>query len=340
MSTATYIVAPSMAILLLTSCGGNTLFSSANAAQQNQSGTIKRSTSSCPCLYTLWSRTLAVFGREGTSGNWAQIREISGSNTRLAAPRDVAEDGSGNLYVTNQGGGDSVTVYAAGAMGNVAPIQKIRGPATGLNSPFGIAFDQYNEEFYVANSGKQQHHDLRSERKWKRRSPRSNQRPKYRTVFPGWDHAGHKWKHLRCKRRGRLSPSTPLAARLTLRPCERSLAAVRNWFILRSSRSIPAGTYTWQTLTPIQPISTVYPAGADGNEAPIRKIHGHLTTMRRPIGIALDSSDNIYEANGRAAGINVYAAGSNGNVAPINTIHSFTKRALIRISAVVITLAL
>lgn len=34
-----------------------------------------------------------------------------------------------------------VTVFAAGADGNVAPIQRIEGPSTGLGLPGGIAVD-------------------------------------------------------------------------------------------------------------------------------------------------------------------------------------------------------
>ncbi|MFZ0033165.1 MAG: hypothetical protein WAK84_14975 [Candidatus Cybelea sp.] len=52
-------------------------------------------------------------------------------------------DGSNNIYVANEGGGPSargiVTVYTAGANGDVAPVNTISGSNTGLAEPRGIA---------------------------------------------------------------------------------------------------------------------------------------------------------------------------------------------------------
>jgi len=60
------------------------------------------------------------------------------------------------------------------------------------------------------------------------------------------------------------------------------------------------------------------------NEAPIATINGSSTGLFDPIGIAVDSSANIYVAdNGEAftpGSVFVYSAGSNGNVAPTATI--------------------
>ena len=79
---------------------------------------------------------------------------------------------------------------------------------------------------------------------------------------------------------------------------------------------------------------TVYPplGSSTGilNEAPSSTIGGDsinadITGFSNPIGIALDSSANIYVSNdgssvGGADSITVYPAGSNGNVAPSATI--------------------
>jgi len=53
------------------------------------------------------------------------------------------------LYVANQGG--SVTIYAPGADGDVAPAGRIAGASTGLNNPTGIALDAAGN-LYVANA--------------------------------------------------------------------------------------------------------------------------------------------------------------------------------------------
>jgi hypothetical protein len=88
----------------------------------------------------------------GANGNVAPIRTISGSKTGLNFPDAVAIDGSGNVYVSQWAPGDvfGVNVYAAGAQGNVAPIQAIAGSKTGVNGPVGIAVDA-GHNIYVAN---------------------------------------------------------------------------------------------------------------------------------------------------------------------------------------------
>jgi DNA-binding beta-propeller fold protein YncE len=45
----------------------------------------------------------------------------------------------------------SITVYARGASGDVAPLRVIQGPKTEMNWPTGIAFDARANEIYVAN---------------------------------------------------------------------------------------------------------------------------------------------------------------------------------------------
>jgi sugar lactone lactonase YvrE len=68
---------------------------------------------------------------------------------------------------------------------------------------------------------------------------------------------------------------------------------------------------------------TVYPAGSNGNVTPSATITGSNTGLSCPMGIAVDSSGNIYVANWLAdvwGSITVYPAGSNGNVAPTATI--------------------
>ncbi|MBV8068113.1 MAG: hypothetical protein JO113_09045 [Candidatus Eremiobacteraeota bacterium] len=79
----------------------------------------------------------------GSNYDAAPIRAIKGRATKLIDPRGIALDAAGDVYVMNSPNygkpGTSVTVYAAGANGNVKPIRIIHGLKTGLSSPSGGA---------------------------------------------------------------------------------------------------------------------------------------------------------------------------------------------------------
>lgn len=98
----------------------------------------------------------------GSKGNVSPINTISGDRTDLWFPYGVALDTSGKIYVTNNAsmGGrfgapedeyeDRVTVYLAGAKGNIAPVARIAGKETGIGQPRGIALDS-SGRVYVTN---------------------------------------------------------------------------------------------------------------------------------------------------------------------------------------------
>ena len=100
----------------------------------------------------LESNTVTVYAA-GATGNVTPTATISGSNTGLNLPYGIVLDSKGNIYVSNGGPNQFsyVTVYAAGANGNVTPTAKIAGNITGLLTPLGIA--SANNKIYVSNSG-------------------------------------------------------------------------------------------------------------------------------------------------------------------------------------------
>ena len=85
------------------------------------------------------------------NGSASPVKMISGSNTGLNLPYQVAFDGSDNIYVVNGNGYGSVVEYAAGASGNATPIATISGNLTGLDGPEALAVDSTGR-IYVGNS--------------------------------------------------------------------------------------------------------------------------------------------------------------------------------------------
>jgi hypothetical protein len=103
--------------------------------------------------------TITVYA-PGSNGDVKPVSTISGPHTRLSLPYGIALDWSGNIYVLNHVAGfgaeacffgsaapeasgvgidtlnvritGPILVFAAGSSGDVAPIDAIGGPSTGL----------------------------------------------------------------------------------------------------------------------------------------------------------------------------------------------------------------
>ncbi len=86
---------------------------------------------------------------------------VAGVTNALDQPSAIAVDAAGYRYVANAGGGgvfgssgiDSVTVYAPGATGYVAPVRTIAGAASGLSNPAALTVGP-NGNVYVLNLGR------------------------------------------------------------------------------------------------------------------------------------------------------------------------------------------
>jgi hypothetical protein len=82
--------------------------------------------------------------------------QIGGSNTGLVAPGAVAVDASLNVYVFDTTTA-TISEFAAGAHGNVAPIRTISGSNTGLSGgngfSFGLAVSKASGKIFVSNPG-------------------------------------------------------------------------------------------------------------------------------------------------------------------------------------------
>lgn len=88
------------------------------------------------------------------TGNRAPDNVIQGSMAELLFPQDVVVDGSGKIYVANNGTPSQngyVAIFPPGATGNVPPTTTIAGANTTLVHPVGVAVDAFGN-IYVIDS--------------------------------------------------------------------------------------------------------------------------------------------------------------------------------------------
>ncbi len=89
-----------------------------------------------------YTHDVAFTDKPKTGVNQADNRE---GKKNWPLGREFAVPGSGTINPP------SITVHARTAKGDAAPLRKIQGPATGLNWPTGLAFDDQARELFVAN---------------------------------------------------------------------------------------------------------------------------------------------------------------------------------------------
>jgi NHL repeat len=324
MSAAICAASPTIAILLLSSCSGAVTPATAVGTQQGLSQTTHRRAMSCPCLYAVnqTGNSITVYA-SGATGNAKPIRDISGSKTGLGGPYGVAVDGNGNTYATNvQDGGttDVITVYTAGATGDVAPIRSIIGAP--YHYAKGAAIDPVNGDLYVAKANSSAVFIY---------APSANGNVAPIGIIQGsqtgldepygvaLDASGNVYVAnagnssvtiFAAGTTGNVAPTRTISGTHTelAGPHQLVVDSSSNIYVANSAYDSGKGSLT------------VYAAGANGNIAPIEAIEGSKTMLDGVDGIALDGSNDIYAANGDNNSITAYAAGASGNVAPINTI--------------------
>ncbi len=273
---------------------------------------------------------VTVYGA-GSNGNIAPSSTIEGFNTGLNAPTGIGLDSNKNIYVTNgtNSGTSSVTAYPAGSNGNVTPSSTIIGFNTGLFKPQGIALDS-DGNIYVANAGTGNDGILIY--------PAGTNGD----VAPSVTIAGSDT--------GLLSPfGVVLDASKNIYVTNSGSNSVTTYASGSSGNAAPSATVGSNTGLNI-PMGiaedsdgklyvandpntgnvnvsnssvTVYPAGSNANVSATATINGSSTGLKFAIGLALDSSRNIYVVNRDVAGngsITEYSSGSDGNVPASATI--------------------
>jgi sugar lactone lactonase YvrE len=105
-------------------------------------------TNSCTATVTIYPK--------GSNGDAAPVAVIGGSKTGLSLPGGIALDANGKIYVTDNG---ATKVFVYPALGsstgqlNEAPTATISGSKTKLTSPYGIALDSSGKIYVADNAG-------------------------------------------------------------------------------------------------------------------------------------------------------------------------------------------
>ncbi len=107
---------------------------------------------------------------------------------------------------------------------------------------------------------------------------------------------------------GNAAPSATITSASLTSPQMIALDTSNNIFVTQNSAS--GGTDSVESFS----------ASANGPSAPVQLIAGAGTGLSLPVGVALDSANNIWVANNGNSSVTEYAAGASGAAAPIATI--------------------
>lgn len=223
-------------------------------------------------------------------GNATPKAVINGADTGLEHPSGVAIDRiNGDIYVENYAGsssGGSVTFYAPGSDGNVAPLGTIAGSNTQLDTSFGLTLDS-SGNIYVPNAD-----DLITIY-----SAGSNGNVAPRQTIGGSDTklvepfqvALDSSSNVYVANEDASSSSLtayPAGANGNVPPSKGYIVGMRTeldsatGIALDASNNIYASNYSSNTIT-------IYPAGSTGNLRPSGKLKGRRTKLDEPVGIAI-----------------------------------------------------
>ncbi len=249
------------------------------------------------CASYIDPKTLDVYVTNNDTQNWLPMfsREARGNaapDRVLATPHRTwgitADETRQELYLTVQGAG-SVIVYKKGASDYDAPIRMLRGDATELADPHGIALDMTRNLMVIANHGHRQH---------------SLPQPANRTPM-SWDEYAKVW-------------SRSMEG-------ETGLRGIPSLFAAQGGRGDGGGGEGdeggggggWFDF----PSITIHARDAQGNAPPLRVIKGPKTQLNWPSHVALhEGRGEIFVANDADDSVLVFKVTDNGDVAPTRVI--------------------
>lgn len=298
----------------------------ARSAPLSESAPEKNPCAVKSCLYVGNEGSSITVYALNASGNVLPVQRIAGKKTHLHDVNAVAVDPSRNIYSANydgnRGAGD-LTIYPAGAQGNVAPTATISDrKGEQMLSPSGIGLDDAGNIYATGQTSNS----------ISVYPPGSNGDPTPARYISGSNTGldgpdcltvtqdgtmyvtngnGKSVTVYAAGSNGNVSPTQTISGTHT-KIASPNCIAVDSKGKMYVSITEPGSAPSCCVL--------VFDKNASGDVAPIRTIGGPNTKIYRPYGIAVDSDDNIYVSNGATNSVTVYDKGANGDAAPIRTI--------------------
>jgi hypothetical protein len=330
-----HAVMPLLAIFVLAGCRGGAVPPSGTGALTLPAAATAAAhpayTPACPCVYVanlvggssgVGIITIYPLSANGNYSPGANI--ITGAATGLANPGDIRVDSAGKIYVANIGN-SSVTTYAAGSSGNVAPLQTISGTNTGLSGPAGITTDT-SGNIYVSNGPASSITVFAP-------SANGNATP-IRTIF-GTNTGLSNPKGIAVAN-GKLYVANIGSSSVTVYSSSANGNVTPLQTLAGGSTGISTGAYDVAWRGNLIYVSSgngqvgIFPATANGNVPPTKSISGTITLLSLPYSVAVANFGRIYVAN-LTPGTSRYEvlafrryavlAAGNNNVAPIRNIN-------------------
>lgn len=211
-------------------------------------------------------------------GHAKPIATIKGGVTQLSFPQGIALDASGRIYVANGASTPYITVYRAGANGDVAPSQTIYD-STGFLLVSGLAV--HDATIYISNT------DFNF----------STQVSEYPTTANGIVTASATIGGLSAPLGVAIEGNGEIvvadggsikvfAANANGFPTPLQTIAGSNT-LLNGPAGLAVGSSGIYTADGGTPAVTSYAIGANGNVAPLRDLTGSMTNLAAPVGVAI-----------------------------------------------------
>jgi DNA-binding beta-propeller fold protein YncE len=255
--------------------------------------------------------TLIVFS-QGSEGDVPPVRTLKTPHGTFGIAID---DKRNEMFLTTQHD-STVVVFRKGASKDEAPLRLLQGDNTGLGDPHGIAIDQQEGVFFVANYGS--HGQRRADRE-------------IRTGVPGSGKGREKdnWplgREYAVPGSGRHDgPSISIHA-LGAKGDDKPLRVIKG---AKTQLNWPTGIAFDEkrrelfVANDMGPSILVFDAKATGNAAPKRVLKGPKTMLANPTSVTLDVvNGEIWVANFGGHTATAYPIDAAGDVAPLRTIRS------------------